>query len=173
MEKIKISEILSATNGTLITGNTNQEISNVCCDTRNMLPDSLFIPIKGENYDGNDYIEEALGSGAIVSFVDKDYDYQKIKGSLIAVDNTVDAMQKLAAHYRKKFKIPVIGVTGSVGKTTTKEMIASSLGSTMRVLKSEGNLNGQIGLPLNIFNLDKSYEVAIFEMGVSKFGDMD
>ena len=173
MEKLKISEILSATGGKLITGNTDLEICNVCCDTRNMLPDSLFVPIKGENYDGHDYIEEAFNKGAIVSFVDSGYDYKKISGSLIEVDNTITAMQKLASHYRKKFKIPVIGVTGSVGKTTTKEMLASALGSTMKVLKSEGNLNGQIGLPLTVFNLDKSYEVAIFEMGISKFGEMD
>ncbi len=173
MENITISEIIKATGGKLLSGNTDQIISSVSTDSRKIGKNCLFIPLKGENFNGNDFIEKAFENGAIVSFISADYGPENINGSLIEVKDTLKAMQDLAKYYRNKFNIPVIGVTGSVGKTTTKEMIAAALGKTMRVFKTEGNYNGQIGLPLTIFNLDSSYEVAILEMGVSKFGEME
>lgn len=173
MENITIGEIIAATGGNLLSGNTDQIINSVSCDSRNIGENALFVPLKGENFDGNDFIEAAFENGAVVSFVSSYYDSSKITGALIEVEDTLKAMQDLAKYYRSKFDIPVIGVTGSVGKTTTKEMIASALSTTMKVFKTEGNHNGQIGLPLTIFNLDKSYEVAVFEMGVSKVGEME
>ena len=173
MENITIAEVISATRGKLLSGNTDQIINNVSCDSRNITENCLFVPLKGENFDGNDFIGNAFENGATVSLVSSGFDTSSIQGSLIEVEDTLEAMQNLAKYYLGKFDIPVIGVTGSVGKTTTKEMIAAALGNTMKVFKTDGNYNGQIGLPLTVFNLDSSYEIAIFEMGVSKFGEME
>lgn len=173
MENITISEIIAATGGKLLSGNTDQIINSVSCDSRKIEDNCLFIPLEGERFDGNDFIENAFENGAAVSLVNKKYDSKNINGPLIEVDDTLRAMQNLAKYYLGKFDIPVIGVTGSVGKTTTKEMIAAALGKTMKVFKTDGNYNGQIGLPLTIFNLDSSYEAAVLEMGVSKFGEME
>lgn len=173
MENITIAEIISATGGKLLSGNTDQIIESVSTDSRKIGKNCLFIPLQGENFNGNDFIESALENGAVVSFVSANYSSGNICGSLIEVEDTLKAMQDLAKYYRNKFNIPIIGVTGSVGKTTTKEMIAAALGKTMKVFKTDGNYNGQIGLPLTIFNLDSSYEAAILEMGVSRFGEME
>ena len=173
MENITIAEVLSATGGKLLSGNTDQTISSISTDSRKIGENCLFIPLKGENFNGNDFIEKAFENGAITSLVSSYYNSENINGSLIEVDDTLKAIQNLAKYYRNKFNIPVIGVTGSVGKTTTKEMIAAALGKTMKVFKTSGNYNGQIGLPLTIFNLDSSYEAAVLEMGISKFGEME
>lgn len=172
MENITISEIITATGGKLLSGNTDQIISSVSCDSRKVGQNCLFIPLKGEHFNGNDFIEKAFENGAVVSLVSSDYDSGNISGALIEVEDTLKAMQNLAGYYLSRFDIPVVGVTGSVGKTTTKEMIAAALGKTMKVFKTDGNHNGQIGLPLTIFDIDSSYEVAILEMGISKFGEM-
>ena len=174
MEKMTIKEILSSTKGTLLSGNTNQTINSVCVDTRNLKEGSLFIPLKGKNCDGHIFIKEAFEKGAAVCLVDKNFiGTKEVFGPLIQVDSTLDALQNLAEYYRKKFDILVIGVTGSVGKTTTKEMIASVLSESMEVFKTEENFNGQIGLPLTIFNLNSNHKVAVLEMGISKIGEMD
>lgn len=172
MQEITINEVLKATNGILLSGNTDQTINSVCIDTRNLTKGCLFVPLKGENSDGHNYIKDAFNNGAAVSLIEQGYE-NNFAGSLIQVKNTLQALQDLASYYREKFTLPVIAVTGSVGKTTTKEMIAAAFESTLNVLKTEGNYNGQIGLPLSIFNLEKSHQVAIFEMGISKPGEMD
>ena len=173
MENITISEILTATGGKLLSGNTDQIIGSVSVDSREIGENCLFIPIKGEKFDGNNFIQKAFENGAAASLISSYYKLETISGPVIEVDDTIKALQNLAKYYRNKFNIPVIGVTGSVGKTTTKEMIAAALGNTMKVFKTYGNYNGQIGLPLTVFNLDSSYEVAILEMGISKFGEME
>ena len=174
MEKLTIKEILYATNGTLLSGNTDQTINHVCIDTRDLKDDCLFVPLKGERVDGHIFIKEAFEKGATVCLVENNYTLDEgIPGPLIRVNSTLDALQNLAEYYRKKFDILVIGVTGSVGKTTTKEMVYSVLSESMEVFKTQENYNGQIGLPLTIFNLNSKYKVAILEMGISKIGEMD
>lgn len=173
MEKISISEILFATGGKLLSGNTDTEIDSVCIDSRKIKNNSLFVPIVGEHSDGHDFIKSAFENGAVVSFVQEDHKLNNVCGALVEVKSTVSALQDLAKYYRKKFSIPFIGVTGSVGKTTTKEMIAAVLGENLNVLKTQGNYNGQIGLPLTIFNIDKNHQAVILEMGVSKIGEME
>lgn len=173
MEPISIHEILIATDGKLISGNTDEVITSVCIDSRNVKKGSLFIPIKGEKVDGHDFIKSAFENGAVVSFFEKGYEINNNFGSMIEVESTKNALMNLAKYYRHKFDIPIIGVSGSVGKTTTKEMIASAIGETINVLKTEGNYNGQIGLPLTIFNINKEHQAAVLEMGVSEFGEMD
>lgn len=174
MENITINEIVLATEGVLLVGNTDETISSVSIDSRNIGEDALFIPIKGENVDGHDYIQNAFDSGAKVSLIQEGYDAENYSGgALIKVKSTKKALRDLAKYYRSKFDIPVIGITGSVGKTTTKEMVASVLGETLSVLKTEKNYNGQLGLPLTIFNLGKTHDIAVLEMGVSEIGEMD
>lgn len=175
MKELSIAEILFATNGTLLSGNTDTLVSSVVCDSRKAHSGALFVPLLGDNVDGHEFIGDAFNSGAAASFVKTGYQL-KIEGkigALIEVDDTLKAMQYLAKYYRKKFTLPIIGVTGSVGKTTTKEMIAAALGSVMKVFKTSGNYNGQIGVPLTIFELNDTYEIAIIEMGVSKIGEME
>lgn len=173
LKEISISEILSAIDGKLISGNTDDTINCVCIDSRKVTKGSLFVPLVGENTDGHNYIQNAFESGAKVSFCEPGKSSDTFGGAIIEVDSTLDALQKLAKYYRSKFSIPFIGVSGSVGKTTTKEMIATVLSENLKVLKTEGNYNGQIGLPLTIFNLDDTHEAAVLEMGVSKFGEME
>lgn len=173
LKEISISEILVATNGRLISGNTNDTITSVCIDSRKVTKGALFVPLIGEKTDGHEYIQSAFESGARVSFCQSDRLADAGGGAIIEVDSTLDALQKLAKYYRSKFSIPFIGVSGSVGKTTTKEMIATVLSENLKVLKTEGNYNGQIGLPMTIFNLDDTHEAAVLEMGVSKFGEME
>lgn len=173
MEKISIKEILEVTSGELLSGNTDQFIRSVCVDTRKITKeDCLFVALKGQKVDGHSFIKTAFELGATACLVEEDFEGE-IPGPMIKVASTLTAMQDLATYYREKFDIPVIGVTGSVGKTTTKEMIAAALGENLKVFKTEGNYNGQIGLPLTIFNLDSSYQVAILEMGISELGEMD
>ena len=173
MEKISISEILSATGGKLLSGNTDAVVEAVCIDSREIKNNSLFVPIVGEHSDGHDFIKSAFENGAVVSFVQSDHKLNDVCGALVEVKSTVSALQDLAKYYRKKFNIPFIGVTGSVGKTTTKEMIAAVLGENLNILKTQGNYNGQIGLPLTIFNIDRTHQAAVVEMGVSKIGEME
>ncbi len=179
MEKIKISEIILATNGNLIfTGDCENPseltVNSVCIDTRKIKENSLFIPLTGDNTDGHKFIKEAFSKGATVSLVQKGYNVSSMsEGVLIEVESTKQALGDLAKYYRKKFPIPAIGVSGSVGKTTTKEMISAVLSESMNVLKTEKNYNGQLGLPLTIFNIESSHDVAVLEMGVSIPGEMD
>lgn len=173
MKEISIAEIIEATNGKLLSGNTNTLITSVCIDSRAVAEGCLFVPILGNKCDGHDFINKAFELGATVSFIDANHDANGFPGALIQVEDTVKAMQRLAGYYRKKFSIPVIGVTGSVGKTTTKEMISATLEQSMNVLKTEGNHNGQIGLPLTLFNLNDTHDAAVVEMGVSELGEMD
>ncbi len=174
MESISVGEIVKWSSGELISGDAEGIVTSVCVDSRQVQPGSLFVPIRGERVDGHDFIEEAFRRGAGASLLDSSYKGSKVcEGTLISVDDTVKALQDIAKNYRKRFDIPVIGVTGSVGKSTTKEMTAAVLGSELDVLKTTGNYNGQIGLPLTLLNLESHHGAAVVEMGISKFGEMD
>lgn len=141
----------------------------ICTDTRKITPGCLFIAIKGENFDGHDFAAKAIESGAKAVICEKDCG---LGGSQILVENTRLALLDLAGHYRSKFNIPVIGITGSVGKTTTKEMTHAVMSSKYNTLKNEGNLNNEIGVPLTLFRLDETHEAAVIEMGMSGFDEI-
>lgn len=172
MEKLYINEILSAVNGKLLCGADSAVISSVSINSKEVKKGSLFIPIKGENFDAHNFIEDAFNAGAIATLT-SNHDKMDSDNIYIKVKDTKKALQDLAAYYRRKFNIPVIGITGSVGKTSTKEMISAALSSKFNVLKTSGNLNGQIGLPLTIFNLESQHDVAVLEMGISEPCEMD
>lgn len=142
---------------------------SICTDTRKITPGCLFIAIKGDNFDGHNFAAKAVEGGAKAVICEKDCG---LGDSQILVKNTRLALLDLAGHYRSKFDIPVIGITGSVGKTTTKEMTHAVMSSKYNTLKNEGNLNNEIGVPLTLFRLDETHEAAVIEMGMSGFDEI-
>ncbi len=145
--------------------------SGIATDTRNIEKDSLFICLKGDNFNGNKFADQALEKGAKYVIVDE-IEY-KTKENIFFVDNSLEFLQKLANHHRNKFNIPVIGITGSNGKTSSKELINAVLQKKFNVLATIGNLNNHIGVPLTLLRLNKSHEIAIIEMGANKFKDIE
>lgn len=143
--------------------------SEVCTDTRKITPGCLFIAIKGENFDGNDFAAKAVESGAQAVICERDCG---LDSRQIVVESSRKALLDLAGYYRSLFRIPVVGITGSVGKTTTKEMTHAVMSAKYNTLKNEGNLNNEIGVPLTLFRLEKSHEAAVIEMGMSGFDEI-
>lgn len=144
--------------------------SGVFTDTRKVLPDGLFIALKGANFNGNSFANEALLQGAKFAIVDEEV-YADNK-NIIYVENTLVYLQKLANFHRRKFSIPFIGITGSNGKTTTKELIQAVLSSQYNTIATQGNLNNHIGVPLTLLNVNSNHEIAIIEMGANKPHDI-
>ena len=170
MLQISIREIAEATGGSC-KASTETIITGISTDSRKIGAGDLFIPLIGDNFDGHDYIAAAFEKGAAAALSQKPVrDFPG--GTVISVENTLKALQALAALYRSRFEIPFTGITGSVGKTSTKEMVACALGTRYNVLKNEGNLNNEIGVPLTVFRLEESHEAAVVEMGMSGFGEI-
>ncbi|HYL15510.1 MAG TPA: UDP-N-acetylmuramoyl-tripeptide--D-alanyl-D-alanine ligase [Terriglobales bacterium] len=142
-------------------------------DSRTIQPGELFFAVKGERLDGHDFVEQALKNGAVAAVVRRDQlACYPAETRLLAVDDTLVALQKLAAFVRQLWGKPLIGVTGSAGKTTTKEAIAHILSTRYRVLKSEGNFNNHFGLPLMLIKLEPEHDMAVIEMGMSHLGEI-
>src|ERR1700694_3594597 len=142
-------------------------------DSRTVEAGQLFFAVKGERLDGHDFVEQALGKGAVAAVVRKDQlDRYPKKERLLAVEDTLVALQTLATAVRKRWGKPLVAVTGSAGKTTTKEAIAHVLSARFRVMKSEGNFNNHFGLPLMLLKLEPEYDVAVIEMGMSHSGEI-
>ena len=171
MQPLTCAEIIEASGGFLESGASGAVFTDVSTDSRSTKSGDLFIPIIGRRHDGHDFIRSSFEAGAAGVLTQKDIGPAPGK-TVIRVKDTLKALRDIAGFYRKKFKLPVVGVTGSVGKTSTKDMIACVLGRKYKVLKTEGNYNNEIGLPLSIFNLDSSHEAAVFEMGMSGFGEI-
>ena len=165
MKCMLIEEVVNAVNGSLKNYfDLKIKINGVSTDTRNDLKNRLFIPLKGENFDGHNFIESAFENGAVCCISEREIKTDK---PVIIVKNTGEALKELARYYLGQFDIPVIAITGSVGKTTTKDMIASVLSEKFKTVKTEGNLNNEIGLPLTVFNVDETTECVVLEMGMS------
>ncbi len=141
----------------------------ICTDTRKIEDGCLFIAIKGDNFDGHDFAAKAIENGAEAVLCERDCGLGEKQ---ILVENTRLALLDLAGYYRSLFNIKVIGITGSVGKTTTKEMVHAVISSKYNTLKNEGNLNNEIGVPLTLFRLEKTHEAAVIEMGMSGFEEI-
>jgi len=143
-----------------------QECTGVSTDTRRITPDCLFVALKGDTFDGNKFAEQALASGARYAVVDDPDVASRVSGCLLVTDG-LTALQDLARHHRQTFSFPVIALTGSNGKTTTKELIAAVLSKNYQVYATVGNLNNHIGVPLTLLALNEQHELAIVEMGAN------
>ena len=172
MKKITLREISKICNGHFF-GNDDlleSSIKGITIDSRTVIEGFLFIPIKGERFDGHDFIDSVFEKNAICCLSEKMLDPKKYP--FILVDSCFQAFKDIAEYYRGLFSVKVVAITGSVGKTTTKEMIASVLSQKYNVLKSQGNFNNEFGLPLTLFNLKEEHDVAILEMGMNNFGEI-
>lgn len=175
---MKIKEIIKATKGKLIKGNLEAEIEDFCRDTRIIKPGDTYIGIKGENFDGNTLWKQAFENGAATVIIQgievKDEEIKNLKDkNIIEVEDTIQALADIATYKRDSYgkDFPVIGVTGSVGKTSTKDIIANVVAQKYKTLKTQGNNNNEIGLPFTIFNL-KDQEAAVIEMGMNHFNEI-
>lgn len=171
MLKLSLDEIVKATKGKLLLNN-NKEVEYISTSSKDIKENTLFIPIKGEKYDGHAFLEDAYNNGCRIFLIDKNHEFYKKDISLIEVNDTLLALGSLARFYLDKFNVDLIGVTGSVGKTSTRDIIYSVLNEKYKTLKNELNYNNEIGIPKTLFNLDYSYEKAVIEMGIDKKGDI-
>jgi len=169
---LTLKEIAGITGGTLRAPGSSSEniITDITTDSRTAKSGCLFAAIKGEQTDGHRYMEKAFEAGASAMLCEQLPERKDIPSVL--VPSTLAALQKIAAHIRKVSGIPVVGIAGSVGKTSTKEMTAAVLARKFRLLKTEGNFNNDLGVPLTLFRLEKEHELAVIEMGISDFGEM-
>jgi UDP-N-acetylmuramoyl-tripeptide--D-alanyl-D-alanine ligase len=162
--KLSAKDIIKATDGTLIYGHDDKTIDEFSIDSRTINKDAAFIAIKGKRYDGHDFVLDSHRKGSRFFIVDS---------VVIQVENTRKALGDIAVFKRRQLDIPVIAITGSAGKTTTKEMIYSILSTKYNVLKNKGTENNEIGLPCTLLNLKKDHEIAIVEMGMNKTGEIE
>lgn len=178
MKPITIKEIITATNGKLLSGSPLDLITGVNIDSRKISSGDLFVPIKGEFHDGHSFIKDAINGGckgvliSDLSFFEE-FKLASLEVAYILVPEPIKAIQDLSAYYIKLFTLKKIAVTGSTGKTTTKDMLFSILSEEYQTVKNYGNFNNEIGLPLSIFNIEKEHQVGIFEMGMSSLGEID
>ena len=176
MQKMKVKEILKITQGTLVIGDLELDCENFSKDTRTIQKGDIYIGIKGDKFDGSKFWKQALDLGAQAVIIQGieilEDEKEKYAGkTIILVNNTLEALYKMAEYKRSLYNIPVIAITGSVGKTSTKDIIASVLTTKYKTLKTEGNNNNNIGLPLTILKL-RDHEVLVVEMGMNHFGEI-
>lgn len=176
MNEITAKDVVNVCNAKLLCGDINTVITTFSKDTRTISKGDMYVGITGENFNGNIFCKDALDLGAIGCIIDSDIDASILENYnskvILKVENSVEALQKLANYKRSLYDIPVVAITGSVGKTSTKEMIASVLSTKYNVLKTEGNLNNQIGLPLTLLQL-KDHTAVVVELGIGFPGEMD
>lgn len=176
MNNLKVQDIIEQTNGELIIGNKDLECKSFSKDTRIIEKGDCYIALKGENFDGNFFWREALEKGAEAVIIEKveitEEDKEKFKGkTIIKVEDTLEALYKIASYKRSLYDIPVIGITGSVGKTTTKDMVANVVSKKYKTLKTIGNHNNNIGVPFTILELQDE-EAMVLEMGMDHAGEI-
>ena len=174
MEALTLRQLLEAVNGTLLGDfdDLDAQAVQVSTDSRNITPGCLFIPLEGERFDGHSFINSALEAGAAGCLTARERESYLPGKFYIKVRSTQRALWELARYYKKLFPIPFIAVTGSVGKTTTKDMTAAVLGARFRVHKTEGNFNNDIGVPLTLLRLEAQHEVCVVELGMDHAGEI-
>ena len=172
---LRVSEILETTAGSLLSGNSGTVVSGITTDTRHIVPDTLFIALEGENFDGHDFVKESFekGASAILGETEKLLLQKDLIGAtVIGVEDSLRALGDIAHYWRMKHDVKILALTGSNGKTSTKEMIAELLSGTYSTLKNVLNLNNLIGVPITLLNLRADHEVAVIEMGMNRPGEI-
>lgn len=172
MQKLTVSEIVKATAGILISGVGDAEITGVKIDSRIAEKGDLFVPLIGENGDGHDYIEKAIANGASAVIAHKDIQLCA-DTAVVKVNDTLKALGDIARFYKEKYDLPTVSVTGSVGKTTTKDLIQSAMQKVKNTVKTRDNYNNNIGVPLTVFTIEEEHEAAVIELGMNHFGEID
>lgn len=172
MKNLTLENLASVCKGTYYGKDEEKyfEVTSITTDSRKVEKGCLFIPIAGSRVDGHDFIPEVMQKGAYASLSEKVFENADFP--YILVNSTLQAVKDIAEFYLAGLKIPVVGITGSVGKTSTKEAIASVLKEKYNTLKTQGNFNNELGLPLTVFRLRREHEIAVLEMGISDFGEM-
>ena len=172
MFDITISEAAAICGGSVYgAGDPEQEIKEVCIDSRSVTPGAIFAAYRGEKTDGHRYVPAAFARGAICALCEE-LPQGEEHGMILLVDSVQEAMEKLMAAFRSRLKIPLLGIVGSVGKTTAKEMVSSVLEQRFSLYKTEGNLNNLIGVPVSLSRIRKEHEFGVLEMGINHFGEM-
>lgn len=146
--------------------------TGICTDTRSIKKGCLFFCLKGDNFDGNKFAQDALDKGALKVIVDSE-EFHKSTGETILCDDSLTALQELAVYHRQKIKTPIVALTGSNGKTTTKELIAAVLSQKFHTVATQGNLNNHIGVPLTLLSMDPTSEIAVVEMGANHLKEIE
>ena len=172
MKNVNIDFILKATAGKLKGKKNDIEVQSICLDSRQAKEGALFVPIVGEKVDAHDFIKKVYESGIRVSLSEREDTKVPEDMSIILVENSVKALQDIAKAYRESINIPIVAITGSVGKTTTKEMISLALSAQKKVYKTPANQNSQVGVPKTVLESDLSADVIVIEMGISEFSEM-
>ena len=192
MTGITVKELLEATGGNLLHGQEDQHVKHISLDSRTMEGDDLFVPIVGERVDAHRFLCQAIASGAAVVFTsehhcgedvkacvrqqcgeNREQERKALQAAWIEVRDTKKALQDLGSFCRKSLSLPLVGITGSVGKTTTREMIAEALSAGFLVYKTPGNSNSQVGVPITIAEIPQSAEIGVIELGMSEPGEME
>lgn len=168
---LSIAQILSATGGRLLCGREETRVTHFITDSRQAGAGAMFVPVRGEKVDGHAFIGAAISAGACAAFTD--HPLPPEAGALVLVEDCRAALQRTAAWYREGFDIPIVGITGSVGKTTAKEMVAQALSAGFQVHRTAGNQNSQVGVPITVCGMGPEHTAAVIEMGVSMPGEME
>lgn len=171
MEHMTVNDIVKAVNGRLLCGDGEMELSNISIDSRTMKGKDLFVPLIGEKVDAHRFIDGAFSAGA-AAVLTSEHENMSDGKPWIRVADTKKALQDIGAYYRKRLNLPLVGITGSVGKTTTREMIAAALSAGYRVYKTPGNSNSQVGVPITLSQITSEDEIGVLELGMSMPGEL-
>ncbi|MCX5834153.1 MAG: UDP-N-acetylmuramoyl-tripeptide--D-alanyl-D-alanine ligase [Deltaproteobacteria bacterium] len=176
LPQLNVEDIRRAAGAVMTPGHREGKFLGVSTDSRHITKGNLFVALVGERFDGHDFLKTAVAAGASGVVIQRDRK-EKVNSlpadvTVLRVEDTLKALGDIARYWRMKFKVPVVAITGSSGKTTTKEMVATVLGQTKTVLKNEGNLNNLIGLPLTLFKLHDRHEAVVLEMGTNRRGEI-
>ncbi len=174
METLTLQQIVEFAGGRLLQGDGATTVSTISTDTRSLAPGDLFLALRGERFDGHAHLHAAVEAGALGAVIDDNFEWVGLPGgfALVEVDDTLAAYQRIAASYRRTLSLQVVGITGSNGKTSTKDLTAAVLSRRFRVLKTEGNLNNHVGVPRMLLRADRKDEVAVLEMGMNHPGEI-
>ena len=169
MEQMTVRDIVTATGGRLLCGDESQPIVHIGINSREVQRGELFVPLVGEKVDAHRFIQMAFeaGAGAVLT---SEHDQKEDAHPWIRVEDTKKALQAVGAYYRRRLTLPLIGITGSVGKTTTRELVAAALSAGFRVYKTPGNKNSQVGVPITLSEITSEDELGVLELGMSMPG---